>query len=85
MCIAKKQSSIHFPLIHESRLSIDVSKRNREEQHKIIVCVVRSYNATVPIIQNLDFGHGDPQIALLYGTKVRVDKVNKKIFAEPAT
>lgn len=54
----------------------------REEQYKTIIRVVRSYNPSVPIIQNLDFGHTDPQIVLPYGKNVRIDSVNKKMFAE---
>lgn len=62
--------------------STEEKKIYREEQYKTVIRVVRSYNATVPIIQNLDFGHTDPQIALPYGKNVRIDSVNKKIFAD---
>jgi muramoyltetrapeptide carboxypeptidase LdcA involved in peptidoglycan recycling len=43
--------------------------------------IVRQYNSTMPIIQNIDFGHTDPQIALPYGGEVRIDSTQKKIFA----
>jgi len=54
----------------------------REEQRKVIIEVVREYNTGIPIIQNLDFGHTDPQIPLPYGGKVRIDATAKKIFAD---
>ena len=54
----------------------------RKSQRKTIIKVVREYNQSIPIIQNLDCGHTDPQIALPYGRLVRVDSKNKKIFAE---
>jgi muramoyltetrapeptide carboxypeptidase LdcA involved in peptidoglycan recycling len=43
--------------------------------------IVRQYNPVMPIIQNMDFGHTDPQIALPYGGEVRIDSSQKKIFA----
>lgn len=43
--------------------------------------IVRQYNPTMPIIQNMDFGHTDPQIALPYGGEVHIDSSQKKIFA----
>lgn len=62
--------------------STEEKREYREEQYKTIIRVVRSYNPTVPIIQNLNFGHTDPQVSLPYGKRVRIDSVNKKIFAE---
>jgi muramoyltetrapeptide carboxypeptidase LdcA involved in peptidoglycan recycling len=60
----------------------DTSKKEeyRKNQRETILKVVRSYNPTVPVIQNLDFGHTDPQIAIPYGMKARIDSGNKKIF-----
>lgn len=62
--------------------SAEQKKIYREEQYKTVVRAVRSYNSSVPIIQNLDFGHTDPQIALPYGKSIRIDSTNKRIFAE---
>ncbi|MBP8618133.1 MAG: LD-carboxypeptidase, partial [Candidatus Pacebacteria bacterium] len=36
----------------------------------------------VPVIQNMDFGHTDPQICLPYGGEVRIVSSEKRIFAE---
>jgi muramoyltetrapeptide carboxypeptidase LdcA involved in peptidoglycan recycling len=57
-------------------------KDYRKEQRDIILATVREYNATVPVIQNLDFGHTDPQIPMPYGMTARIDSGNKKIFVE---
>lgn len=51
-----------------------------EKQRKTIVDTIRFYNEDIPIIQNLDFGHTDPQIALPSGGKVRVQTSAKKVF-----
>ena len=60
----------------------DERKLFRKAQLETIVKVVREYNKDIPIIQNMDFGHTDPQICLPYGGKIRVDLENRKIFAE---
>lgn len=52
----------------------------RKQQHETILEMVRKYNQTIPVIQNLDFGHTDPQIPLPYGSKTRIDSHSKKIF-----
>lgn len=57
-------------------------KKYREDQRAKILKVVRQYHPTAPVVQNLDFGHTEPQIPMPYGKKVRIDTVNKKIFAE---
>lgn len=56
-------------------------KAYREKQYETIVNVVRKYNKDIPIVQNLNFGHTDPQIPMPYGGKLRFDGENKKIFA----
>ncbi len=54
---------------------------HRVEQREIILKVVRAYNPTVSIIQNMDFGHTSPQISLPYGGRIHIDAQAKKIFA----
>lgn len=51
-----------------------------EEQRKTIIDVVRQYNSAIPIVQNLDFGHTDPQVVLPSGGRVRVLSSEKKIY-----
>jgi muramoyltetrapeptide carboxypeptidase LdcA involved in peptidoglycan recycling len=52
----------------------------RKEQQETIVKMVRNYNKDIPIVQNMDFGHTEPQIPMPYGNKIRVDSKNKRIF-----
>lgn len=53
----------------------------RTEQQNAIVEAVRAYNEDIPIVQNMDFGHTDPQIPMPYGNNMRIDSANKRIFA----
>jgi len=53
----------------------------RERQREVIIDMVRRYNKDIPIVQNLDFGHTDPQIAMPYGGQVRIDGEHRKIYA----
>lgn len=54
----------------------------RKEQQETIVKTVRAYNKEIPIVQNMDFGHTEPQIPMPYGNRVRIDSKNKQIFAQ---
>lgn len=54
----------------------------RKEQQEIIVKTVRVYNKDIPIIQNMDFGHTEPQIPMPYGNKVRIDAEEKRVFVD---
>lgn len=45
---------------------------HREEQRVAITQTVRNYNQHVPIVQNLDFGHTNPQIPMPYGKPVTI-------------
>jgi muramoyltetrapeptide carboxypeptidase LdcA involved in peptidoglycan recycling len=58
----------------------DEKAKYREEQRKMIVKTIRMYNPTIPIIQNLDFGHTDPQAIIPNGQKARVVSSQQKIF-----
>ncbi len=66
----------------EQQNSAEQKKAYRDEQYEAIIRAVRDYNPTAPVIQNVDFGHTDPQIALPYGKRVRIDATSKKIAAE---
>lgn len=54
----------------------------RNKQREAILKAIRIYNKTVPVIQNMDIGHTDPQICLPYGRKSRINSTEKRIFAE---
>jgi muramoyltetrapeptide carboxypeptidase LdcA involved in peptidoglycan recycling len=51
----------------------------RKEQREEVIKSIRQYNKTIPIIQNLDFGHTDPQILLPNGGRIKIDTNSKKI------
>lgn len=53
----------------------------REAQRDAILSTVRQYNEIIPVVQNLNFGHTDPQIPMPYGGEVRIQADEKKIFA----
>ncbi|MEK7534672.1 MAG: S66 peptidase family protein [Patescibacteria group bacterium] len=54
----------------------------RKQQGDAILTTVRKYNKSIPVVQNLDFGHSDPQVPMPYGKKVRIDSKKRKIYAE---
>lgn len=54
----------------------------RKEQRDAILKAVRQYNKAIPVVQNMDFGHTSPQIAMPYGRRIRVDSNEKRIFAD---
>ena len=51
------------------------------EQQETIFETVQIYNKNIPLVQNMDFGHTDPQIPMPYGGEVRIDSNERKIFA----
>lgn len=53
----------------------------RKEQQETVLRAVRTYNQNIPIVQNLDFGHTDPQIPMPYGGIARINTSTKQIFA----
>jgi muramoyltetrapeptide carboxypeptidase LdcA involved in peptidoglycan recycling len=52
----------------------------RKKQRETILEAVRRYNPWAPVVQNLDFGHTDPQIPMPYGMPARLESERKKIF-----
>lgn len=53
----------------------------RKGQREAILSMIREYNTTCPIVQNLDFGHTDPQIPMPYGNTVQIVSSEQRIFA----
>lgn len=51
-----------------------------DAQQKTILETVRTYNKNIPVVQNMNFGHTDPQIPMPYGGRARVDSNTKRIF-----
>lgn len=60
--------------------SMEEKANYRKEQRETVLKVVREYNATIPVVQNIDFGHTDPQVIMPLGRRVRIDTVTKKIL-----
>ena len=50
-------------------------------QRATILKAVRLYNSEIPVVQNMNFGHTDPQVPMPYGNRVRIEVVDKKVFA----
>ncbi len=54
-------------------------KLYQENQRDAILETVRNYNHSISVVQNLDFGHTDPQICLPMGMKAKIDVNSKTI------
>jgi muramoyltetrapeptide carboxypeptidase LdcA involved in peptidoglycan recycling len=54
----------------------------RLEQRRVTLATIREYNVSAPVVQNMDFGHTNPQIPMPYGGTVRLLSSEKRIFAE---
>lgn len=65
----------------DNRKTAEEKEAFRAEQREAILRAVWHYNPAIPVVQNLDFGHTNPQIALPYGGRVRIDGTAKRIFA----
>ncbi len=62
--------------------SLEQKVEYQKQQQETVLRAVRQYNVEIPVIQNMNFGHTDPQIPMPYGNKVRIDGLNKRIFAQ---
>jgi muramoyltetrapeptide carboxypeptidase LdcA involved in peptidoglycan recycling len=60
----------------------DERRAYRLAMREKVLGAIRMYNKTIPVIQNFNIGHTDPQIAMPYGRTVRIDTAGKKIFAK---
>lgn len=49
--------------------TVEQKANYRKDQRETVISVIREYNETIPIVQNVDFGHTDPQIVLPVGRK----------------
>lgn len=61
--------------------SFEEKEAYRENQIKAFEKALSLYNPYIPLVQNLNFGHTDPQIPMPYGNNVRIDSEQKRIFA----
>jgi muramoyltetrapeptide carboxypeptidase LdcA involved in peptidoglycan recycling len=53
----------------------------REAQQNTFKRALAQYNPHIPLVQNLNFGHTDPQIPMPFGGHVIIDGEKRKIFA----
>lgn len=53
----------------ERQNSAEKKAEYRQKQREAVVSTIREYNLQIPIVQNVDFGHTDPQIVLPVGRK----------------
>ena len=51
-------------------------------QRDMVIEIVRKYNQTIPIVQNLDFGHTSPKISLPVGKNININPSKKTISVE---
>jgi muramoyltetrapeptide carboxypeptidase LdcA involved in peptidoglycan recycling len=51
----------------------------KREQREVVIATARRYNASMPIVQNLDFGHTAPSICLPYGGEIEIDSGARSI------
>lgn len=58
----------------------EAKAKYRMQQRETVLNTVREYNKTIPIVQNVDFGHTDPQIALPMGGSAKILGSAKKIL-----
>lgn len=60
--------------------STEQKEEYRKQQRETVLKTVREYCATIPVVQNLDFGHTDPQIVMPLGNKAYISPEHKKII-----
>lgn len=63
----------------ERQNSAEKKAEYRQKQRETVVSAVREYNSQIPIVQNVDFGHTDPQIILPVGRKAIISPVSGSI------
>ncbi|MEK9196502.1 MAG: S66 peptidase family protein [Patescibacteria group bacterium] len=64
----------------EKQFSKEEKTRYKLAQQEIVKKSVRYYNKEALIVQNMDFGHTDPQVIIPMGNKARIDSITKKIY-----
>lgn len=54
----------------------------KKEQQATVLQTIRKYNSSIPIIQNMDFGHTDPQTIVPLGRQANINSDTKSIVFE---
>lgn len=63
----------------DKQLSPEERVTYRIEQRETIVKAIREYRQNIPIVQNIDFGHTDPQIIVPSGNLASIDTAQRTI------
>lgn len=66
----------------DKQLNAEEKREYKDKQRKTILETIRNYNPNCPVVQNMDFGHTNPQIPIPYGKRLKIDSENRKIYAE---
>lgn len=61
------------------RLEPEDRKIYRAAQFAAVLRATRQFKQDIPVVQNLDFGHTDPQVIVPSGSMARIDTENKSI------
>ena len=61
------------------QLSVEERGEYRKKQQQTVINTIRKYNREIPIVQNMDFGHTDPQIIMPIGRTVKITPAEKSI------
>jgi muramoyltetrapeptide carboxypeptidase LdcA involved in peptidoglycan recycling len=64
------------------RFSPEERSEYRKIQRNTTLQAIRAYNPYIPVIQNFDIGHTNPQIPLPQGRRIRIDAEHRRIFAD---
>ncbi|QQR78142.1 MAG: LD-carboxypeptidase [Candidatus Moraniibacteriota bacterium] len=64
----------------DTQKSSEEKEEYRKKQREATLQIIRQYNKTAPIVQNVDFGHTDPQIPMPYGMPVQINAENKEVI-----
>ena len=51
----------------------------KNDQADVMLKTIKKYNQTCPVIQNMDFGHTDPQICMPLGKEMTINSTNKTL------
>lgn len=54
----------------------------KSAQRAAVLATFRKYNTHAPLVQNLDFGHTDPQFPMPVGRTMTINSTKRKIFVE---
>ena len=66
----------------DKQYNLEEKEDYRKDQKAAILSAMSKYNPDIPVVQNIDFGHTDPQIPMPYGGRVRIDCTTRKLIAQ---